>query len=357
VNTGFPLNTVVPNENFLTSRRADPRLYADSVLLAPVPDAGSAIERALLEGASQGQPVLFYGPVTQASPEFLNLFNLMTAAPLGGELEVRSRLEADTIRSGQQVLRLNHRELLSGGGVDTVVRAADAGGCEVVVSVSRAGDERVYAVMRETGGARTGWIRGSVCASIAGGHLPIADDAANWFLGETLLRHMLARFGYTIQVEKPALETRAPLVLAARSRNGFFFSGYSPSTTAVIRLRFPYGAPGLTGAETWWEHGRSTYRMPRAWHREARCLVEQQHSGEVSCIERHSGHMGIRRRLQLRGLKNATVHFYREPGPERVIMAANDPRLANTDSLPYSTEDGGRRLVARGITGELMISW
>jgi hypothetical protein len=214
----------------------------------------------------------------------------------------------------------------------------------------------VYAVTRQAGG-RAGWVRGSVCASIAGGHLPVADDPAKWFLAEALLRHMLGRFGYAIQVEKAALETRPPLVLAARSRNGFYFSGYSPSTTAVVRLRFPHGAPVLTGAETWLENGQSTYSMPRAWHLEARCFIEQQEAGEVSCVERHSGHMGIRRRLQLRGLKNATVHFYREPGAEKVIMAANDQRLSNTESLPYAVEDGGRRLVARGITGELLISW
>jgi hypothetical protein len=126
-----------------------------------------------------------------------------------------------------------------------------------------------------------------------------------------------------------------------------------------LRLRFPYGAPLLIGRETWLEGGCSTYKMPRAWHHEVRCLVDQEKDGEVSCVERHSENLNIRRRLWLRGLKDATVHFYPERREKtgRVIMAANDLRFENEQSLPYAVEDDGRRLVAGRITGELLISW
>ena len=58
----------------------------------------------------------------------------------------------------------------------------------------------------------------------------------------------------------------------------------------------------------------------------------------------------------MKGLRNATIHFYPEDNG-RVILQANDRRLYNEASVPHSTEDQGRRLVARGITGEFMLSW
>ena len=38
-------------------------------------------------------------------------------------------------------------------------------------------------------------------------------------------------------------------------------------------------------------------------------------------------------------------------------MSVNDARPERIKSLPYETADGGRRLIARHLTGELQISW
>lgn len=356
INSGFPLNTVVSTDNFLASLQVRPEMYRDTVLLTPIPAPGEALERALLECLRRGHDVLFYGPVTHAGPELLELLNLRRGAPLSGEVRIETPLEADTFRQGGLPNRMRHRGLLSGGGIDTLALRPSLGGFEVCAAAVQGGEERLYALLRRVGDGRAGWIRGSVCCSIGGGHLPVPDSAREFLQGESLLRRMLARFGYVLSVEKPSVETRDPLILAARSRNGFFLSGYSPSTAASVRLKFPHGAPLLTGAEAWIEGGRAVYSMPRAWHREARCFLEQATPGEVSCVERHSGEVGIRRRLFLRGLKDATLHFYREPGPQRVILSP-DQRPHNRASLPYRAEDGGARLVAERVTGELLISW
>ena len=103
--------------------------------------------------------------------------------------------------------------------------------------------------------------------------------------------------------------------------------------------------------------GFAHYTMPRAWHREVRCFVEQQAEGEISCLERHSGHLGIERRLLLKGLNNATVHFLPENPGARVIMALNRIVPHNEESLPFERQDDGRRLVIRNVTGDLAISW
>jgi len=192
--------------------------------------------------------------------------------------------------------------------------------------------------------------------------LPQPDDPTQYFQAEYLMRYMLAKFGYELRVERPTVASRNPLVLVARSNNGFFFSGYSPSTAVTLRLRFPHGAPLLNGYETWFEGGYSTYSMPRAWHRECRCFVEQAEVGEISCVERISEEIGIRRRLLVTGLKNGTVHFYPEirPAGPPVRMESGRARTSFFETekqVAYAPEESRRRLVVSDVTGDLLISW
>jgi hypothetical protein len=147
------------------------------------------------------------------------------------------------------------------------------------------------------------------------------------------------------------------VLFAARCRNGYFFSGYSPSTIATIRLRFPLGAPLLLGRETWLEDGHSSYTLPRAWHNEVRAFVEQQETSEVSCVEYYAGMVGFRRRMLVKGLKNATVTFLPED-KEHVIFQVNDMRLhVEESSIPVTKKDDDSKLVVANVTGTLFISW
>jgi len=361
VNAGFPLNTVVSTGNFVSSYAAKPGLYRDTVLLATIPEPGGAVEKSLLDALRRGHDVLFYGPVTGAGGELLELLNLARAEPLAGELEWRSTLPEDGLPDPPRTLL--YRDTFSGGGVDTVARDAGLEGFRECATVERGGRRRLFAALRERplgpGSGRLGWIRGCVCCSIEGGHLPVPDDPRKFYRAEALLRRMLALYGYQILIDKRTVEAPDPLILVSRSDNGFWLSGYAPSTTATVRMRFPHGVPVPVGAETWIENGYGTYATQRAWHSEVRCLVEQKEPGEISCNERVSEHMGIRRRLLLRGLKDATVHFYpeiRQPG-RKPIMVANDARLHVEDSMPYATGEGGRRLTVGPISGSLLISW
>jgi hypothetical protein len=161
-------------------------------------------------------------------------------------------------------------------------------------------------------------------------------------------------------MRKRTPDQRSPITCIARHDNGFFFSGYTPNTTVSLRLRFPQGAPILLGFETQIESGHSTYTMPRAWHRECRVFIAQP-DGEVSCAEQHSGEIGIRRRLLLRGLKDATVSFYPEPGTaEKVTMLLNPayPFVVGA-FIKYSVKNDayGHHLLAEGVTGPVLISW
>ena len=362
VNAGMPVNTVVSTGNFLASRRSRPDLYGSTILLTPVPAAGSPLEAALFEDLQHGCSVFLCGSVARASKKLLDLLNLKLAPPLTGELQMRSSLETDAIQHGALPSRMLHRDVLSDGGIDTVLLNPSAQDAEACATVSRGSDERVFALTRAVGRGRLAWVRGSLSSFITDAYLPQADDPKQLFHAELLMRPMLAKFGYEVKVARPTVETRAPLLLTARSNNGYFFSGYNPSTAVALRLKFPHGAPLLVGYETWLENGHSTYHMPRAWHRECRCFVEQSGEGEVSCQERISEEVGIRRRLVLTGLAGATVHFYPEvrPAGPAVRMETGHSQGTNFDSekrVAYEAVDSGRRLVARNVTGELLISW
>jgi len=362
VNAGLPVNTVVSTDNFLASRDANPEVYKHTILLTPVPKAESPLEAALLEHVRRGGDVLFYGPVTESSQAFRDLLNLKLTPPLTGELEIRSSLEGDNVRHGKLATRMLHRDLLSGGGIDTALKDAEMAGFEVCAAVSYGLNQRIFAVTRTLGSGRLAWVRGSLSSSITHAYLPQPDDPHQHFQAEYLMRYVLEKFGYDLRVERPTVDSRTPLVLVARSNNGFFFSGYCPSTAVTLRLRFPHGAPILKGNETWFEGGHSTYSMPRAWHHECRCFVEQAEEGEISCVERISEEIGIRRRVMLTGLKSATVHFYPEIRPAGPPVRMEGGRahasfFETEKQVAYVPEESGRRLVAHDIAGDLLISW
>ncbi len=357
INNGFPLNSVVSTRQFVASYRANPEFYNATVLLAYAPVAAGQLERLLLDALHRGQNVLLYGPIDHAGPELRGLLQLRKAEPLAGELTVETSLSLDRIEHGEIPKRIHHRDLISAGPIDTVA-PEPAGAVRVLASASNGQASRAIAISRRNaaGGGTLAWVRGSFCCSIGSGRLPQPDDPRQHFQGEALMRLALSEFGYSIRFAKPSPETRSPLVLAARHKNGYFLSCYSPSTTASVNLRFPHGAPILVGAETWLEDGHSTYTPPRAWHKEVRCFVDQQDASEISCVEAISEFPFIQRRLALTGLKNATVHFFPE-NDRKVIMETGDLHFYNQNSLLYAQEDNGKRLVAKGITGKLTISW
>ena len=364
VNNGFPLNSVVSTRQFVPAFGANPKYFEQTVLMAYLPSLTNEIEKTLLQALRSGHAVLTYGPIGDGGGDLAKLLGLAKANPISGDLDLKLTMDGDSVRIGPQPTKIRHRPEMSAGGVDTIL-ASDSTGGKVLAIVSQSGTDRVYAVSREqvlgAGSGTLAWVRGSFCSSLGSARLPTPDHPTDWMQAESLMRLMLSRFGYSIRFAKPSVETRSPLILSARHRNGFFLSSYAPSTNSVVRLRFPHGAPLLVGIETWMEDGHSAYSLPRAAHKEVRCLIDQSASGELSCVESIPEYPFIERRLLLKGLRNATVHFYPETprsGPaRRVIMQANDTRTYNLDSMPYTQEDDGTRLVVQGVTGNLLISW
>ncbi|EIP96507.1 hypothetical protein OpiT1DRAFT_00924 [Opitutaceae bacterium TAV1] len=368
VNHGFPLGGVISSENFLAARKNSSvtDALADTILALPVSAAGSALEGALADWVERGGRALLYGPVTAAGERLLALLNLRLVTPLEGEFELASNLSPDVVihEDGAESPRLLHRAILSGGGLDTQPRTSktESDDWEELVSVAQANERRTYAVIRKTAaGGQLAWLRGTFSAKITDAKLPVAHDPSKWLGAEVLLRRVLGRLGISIRMEKQTPDTRTPVFVAAASRGALFFSGYNHSTLARLSLRFLDGAPLLLGCDAWLENGHATYNLPKAWHHECRCFVEQAEPGAVVCQEQCSGEVGIRRRMLIKGLRNATICFCPEPDTDlgRLRMTANDPWPYVAATLPFESEQtaGGLRLRIRGITGSLLISW
>ncbi len=125
------------------------------------------------------------------------------------------------------------------------------------------------------------------------------------------LRIALESYGYQIRfVTKPSA-LKPPTMTVSRSDNGFFFSVYNSNTTSDALMKFPLGAPILSGGETELSDGFSNYRFARCEHRECRIFVHQS-SGVISCHEKNPNNVRFRRRIELRGLEDATVCFFPE---------------------------------------------
>lgn len=361
INHGFPLNTVISTDNYLTTEQTAPERFNDSILVTPVPQAGSAVEAALLSRLNRGGKVLLYGPVEHASVRLLNALNLNLVTALEGTFTLHSTLTADTLQEGQFSSQLQHQSATSGGGIDTQLQKIATPNWRQLASVQHStGETRAYAIERRyPSGGMLVWVRGTFGATITDAKLPVPCNEKESFHSERLMRQVLSSFDLNIRVSKPTLETRDPIFLTAPHRNSQFFSGYSHSTHASWKFRFPEGAPLLIGCDAWMENGFAHYHLPRAWHRECRCWINQETDGPVSCVEQWSGEVGIHRRLLIKGLVNATVRFYLEPDTDtqRLRFAPNDPWPYVSPSIHFSLSSDKRYADVTGITGSLLVSW
>lgn len=169
----------------------------------------------------------------------------------------------------------------------------------------------------------------------------------------------LKAFGICIEYEKSADE-KPPVIMCHRHDYAFIFSIYSPSTTVKTRMRFPYGVPILDGYDAVIKDGCAEYHFPKAEHRECRVFVEQK-EGIVSCRELAPVSVEYRRRIEVLGLKNATVRFFAESYCRENIAAvlnSDTDFFCRTDEFEsgYCEINGMRFFEARNVTGRLVLS-
>ncbi|WP_206107930.1 hypothetical protein [Paludisphaera rhizosphaerae] len=365
INAGFPLNTVVSTTGFLDAIAKKSDLFRGCVLVTTVPEPGSAFETHLLQDVQGGGQAMVYGPLRHASPAFLEAAGLAVAEPIDGEFDVETDLlHGDELKQAHYPTRIRHDALVNGGGVESVAKGRGDESTRMLASLKGDGRWRdliVATAQPEWKGGKIVYARGTHSNRYTGGRLLRPDDPDKYLDGGMLMRAALREFGYTFDQAKLRPSQRSPVVCVARSKNGYFLSGYTPDTTVEQRLRFPQGAPLLLGLETILNEGRSTYQMPRGWHRECRVFVDQPAGGRVGFNELHSNERGVTRRLEVDGLADASVIFYPDADAReeniRVYLNGIYPWMKNRIPFEKGPERFGRCYQVKGVTGRLAIAW
>jgi hypothetical protein len=351
INNGLPLSSVVSTDNFIKSYNKKKDIYDASILVSTVLIKGSEYEDKIFEFIKSGGKVIFYGSVDRASDRLLNLLNISVTNSISGECKLKLEMELDKfIEYGYSDI-LNHRELVCAGGINTVLKDENSN----VKALGYAEDKVIG-----TYGENFVWLRGTSSNKYEKGqHLLSPDNANEYFNGEILMRHALAKMGYFVAFQKENPTIKNPVVMINRSDNAYMFSTYSPNTTVQEKFKFPLGAPIIMGYETKLVDGFSTYNFPRAEHKECRVFVEQQ-SGIVSCREVAPISYQMRRRIETKGLINATVRLFAEKyceGNIEVLINTDYPNFVGEPFVgEWKNDKNGIYYEVKNVTGSLMLS-
>lgn len=336
INSGLPLSTVVSTSNFV---KHDKSIYAASVLVTPVPVAGGEFENSVLDYIENGGKVVFYGSTRFASERFKSLIGVKTSDGINGKLDV-------TV-DGKPCGKVLHTPIVCGGDIteesiaDNVI--ATAGGRPIA-----------------TKGEGFVWLRAVTSNDfVKGKKLLMPHNEKEYYIADRLILRAVKEFGIDINYEKPQGQPR-PVLMIHKHNGAFIFSSFHKSTTVKTSIKMPLGAPVLNGYSTILENGYATYNFPKAERKECRVFVEQQ-DGVVSCREVNPGSHYLRRRIQVSGLKNATVRFVAENYCKNNVTIklntiGSSCILTDPFEAEYVTENGVTYCKISNVSGTLMLS-
>lgn len=314
INQGFPLSSVVATDYFINH---DKTIYANSVVVTPVPKAGSEFEKCILQYIKDGGKVIFYGSASLASKEWLDFVGIKLGSPISGEL--------DYVLNGSKQKPIIAGALECGGEIEEESINGNVFAYAGNKSVGVSGDNFCY-VRNILGGSFKSWSR-----------LPVCHDFTKYSNGENLMREALAKLGYDIKVDN--LEgAKNPVFMIHRHNGAYVFSSFHAHTTAKTSLKFPLGIPLIDGYSTVINNGYGEYHFPKCERKECRAFVEQE-DGVVTIKEDAPVSYFMRRRVVVQGLKNATVRFIGEDYCKNDISVTLNTNRANyVSSDPVDVE-------------------
>ena len=343
INNCFPLSSVTSTDSFL---KQDLSIYGCSVLVTPVPFAGSAFESKILEYAKNGGKVIFYGRADRASDAFRAYVNIkLTADELDGELPI-------TVNGADAgILKVN--ALTSAGKLNTELLDAN-------------GEAQPFAIaggkVLATASKNVVWLRATVSADYTGASLLRPHDRTKYFLSETLMTEAACLFGWDIVNIRRFADSKSPMMMVCRSDNAFMFSTFSDDISVETHLRTPFGAPAFIGHDTVLENGVSILHMAKSTHMEGRVFVDQP-EGRIVVREMTPVSYHMRRRIKVTGLKDATVRFFSEnycKDNTNIVVNTNHGGEACVLSEPYEgglvQSEVGTYYELRHVTGEVIFS-
>ena len=358
INQGLPLNTVVSSEFIVSGKFTPPQ---DAILVVP---AGAVSEKAMkkiIGFIHEGGKVLFYGPVTFASEEFLKMMNLRAAPAVEGDFKVSiaEEISEDEISEGVNSPKVTHASVMSGGGLDMIcdggVRLAEYVENECV---------RAAAVFTCAGKGMAAWVRGSshfIKPENSEQKHFAAYKASENYPTAGLMRKVLCKFGMNIRFSYDTPENRIPMSVISRHDNAFYFAGYNPDTTVKSKFSMPQGAPLFTTSDVRIVNGNSEYNLPMAWRKECRVFVSQKEDGVVRTKIDPSIMSGVKRRLRISGLKNADVRFFYEPDSLEKLKVMKDPLfpylVGNFLEFKEMKDSLGKYIFVENVSGDVLFSW
>lgn len=358
LNEGFPINTVTSTTIFSNLMSKQDSSLMGSILVTIVPDAGSRLESDLIDFVRQGGRLIVYGPVERASDKFLDFLNVDRVKPVSGTFHLKLSMPFD---DGNYAKLLRHDELMSAGGIETTIKDHNPQSKSLAQAIidGKKRDIAVYNCRPEWNGGAVCYVRATNSASYKGGSLLTPDNKNEYFLGGSLMRYALMAFGYSINYHKPAKDIASPVNVISRNRNGFIFSGYVPNQTATQSFLFPKGAPIFTGTETILTDGSANYSCPKSWNKECRIFVRQK-EGMISCWEIPPVEFGIKRKIGVRGLKDATLIVYPESDLDNYYFCPGSseyPDKSKTYNSVLKKDSTGFYFEYDNVSGSFVIAW
>lgn len=360
INEGLPLNTVIGTDIYFNMTEEARAKLNDTILLVSASWLTSSKAEAIAERVRNGGLVLLYGPVRDET--LLRLLNLRKADPLEGEFQFELSGVEDGLALAETLSRkLLHYSMTGDGGLAECIAEAEDPGTQMVGSVRQGGDVRAFALSRslaEWNGGRIGWVRGSLPFEPSGiTHLPVRQSH-EWADAAGAVRLLLQHFGYTIAQDKYEQSSHSALMFIKRHDNAYLFVGSKKDSSVTFRLRFPDGVPLITGQTAVASKGETVYALDRTFHDECRVFVKQSAPSQVWCREMSA--MPTRKKQSVRhiavnGLKDADLTVY----PPLAALEAGlvELRVEHTDGdiIPYERQ--GRKIVARGVSGNISLTW
>lgn len=365
INRALPLSTVISTDNFVALREKDSDFLKDNVLVIPVPNKKSKLNNAVIDFVKCGGKALLYGSTKDADENLLSILGICRQQELKGEFSLKL---AENYQSGLKKGNYPHTcyfdGVLTDGGLSEAVAENDETNLLAFVEVDGEKRSIAHSIKRkEWNGGVIAWCRGKDCSRKP----DIEDDAvkadstnrAGEFPIEALLRELIADFGYKTDIKKHSADTKEPVIMMHRNNGAVWYSGYCPDTTVEIGLKTPIGAPLFFANETHLnEEGQAVYHMPRAWQYECRVFVEQKSDRVVNCTEAISTQMGIKRRIAISGLKDATLYILPENNDVskmHILLNSKYPHFVG-DEVKQAVVDTvfGKALKVEGATGTLL---
>lgn len=360
INEGLPLNTIVTTKNYLSSLEIRPELFDGSILFTPIPQINSYLRSLLFKHTERGGSVVFYGPVDVDDEEMLKLFGLQPGTAIDGDLPI---IFHDSITKSSFPNQFRHSSLMAGGPL-TLIQSDSKEPTRLLAYTESEGQKYPLAVQNtSTDAGKAIWLRAGVTcdAREMPGPLPPRLDPKVYFHTEALARLSCQSLRLHIDCQKNSTAERTPVVTISRHRNAFIYNGYCPGVIRSIEYKTHYGSPIFVNKYTEFDHGKARYQPEFTWRHECRLFVEQNASGIVRCQELGARFHGMRRRLFLTGLDNATVCFFPETGFEDKVEILVDPQF------PFVTGDflqpdlvqsaKGAYMTVGPVSGDVLFSW